>query len=93
MQKNKYIGSFEFIDNGRGGEFKVELLGRINNCGVIRPRFYVTKDDYKNIKKGKVYRFMNLFNFKNFRIDIWSKINGKSRTTSTRIKYFINQSH
>ncbi|MCD6591137.1 MAG: 30S ribosomal protein S8 [Candidatus Aenigmarchaeota archaeon] len=59
MQKNKYIGSFEFIDNGRGGEFKVELLGRINNCGVIRPRFYVTKDEFIDWEK----RFLPSVNF------------------------------
>jgi len=46
MQKNKYIGSFEFIDDGRSGKFKVELLGRINNCGPIRPRTYITKDEF-----------------------------------------------
>ena len=46
MQKNNYIGSFEFIDDGKSGKFKVELLGRINNCGSIRPRFYITKGDF-----------------------------------------------
>ena len=46
MQKNKYIGSFEFIDDGKSGKFKVELLGRINDCGSIRPRFYITKDEF-----------------------------------------------
>jgi small subunit ribosomal protein S8 len=46
MQKNNYIGSFEFIDDGKSGKFKVELLGRINNCGSIRPRFYITKNDF-----------------------------------------------
>lgn len=46
MQKNNYIGSFEFIDDGRSGKFKVELLGRINDCGSIRPRFYITKKDF-----------------------------------------------
>lgn len=46
MQKNNYIGSFEFIDDGKSGKFKVELLGRINNCGSIRPRFYITKKDF-----------------------------------------------
>ena len=46
MQKNGYIGSFEFIDDGKSGKFKIELLGRINNCGPIRPRFYITKDDF-----------------------------------------------
>ncbi len=46
MQKNGYIGSFEFIDDGKSGTFRVELLGRINDCGSIRPRFYVTKGDF-----------------------------------------------
>jgi small subunit ribosomal protein S8 len=46
MQKNTYIGSFEFIDDGKSGQFKVELLGRINDCGSIRPRSYITKDDF-----------------------------------------------
>jgi small subunit ribosomal protein S8 len=46
MQKNKYIGSFEFIDDGKSGQFKVELLGRINDCGAIRPRFYLSKKEF-----------------------------------------------
>ena len=46
MQKNKYIGEFEFIDDGIAGKFKIQLLGRINKCGVISPRYSVTKSDY-----------------------------------------------
>ncbi len=46
MQKNKYIGSFEFIDDGKSGKFRVELLGRINDCGAIRPRFYINKMEF-----------------------------------------------
>lgn len=34
-----YIGEFEFMDDGKSGMFKVKLLGRINRCGVIKPRF------------------------------------------------------
>ncbi len=41
MQKNGYIGQFEFIDDGRSGKFKVQLLGRVNKCGAIKPRYYV----------------------------------------------------
>ncbi|MGQ4914931.1 MAG: 30S ribosomal protein S8 [Candidatus Asgardarchaeia archaeon] len=41
MQKEGYIGMFEFIDDGRSGKFKIQLLGRINKCGVISPRFPV----------------------------------------------------
>ena len=41
LQKRKYIGEFEFIDDGVGGKLRVQLLGRINKCGAISPRFPV----------------------------------------------------
>jgi small subunit ribosomal protein S8 len=41
LQKKKYVGEFEFIDDGVGGKLRVELLGRINRCGAISPRFPV----------------------------------------------------
>ncbi|MEM2272782.1 MAG: 30S ribosomal protein S8 [Candidatus Bathyarchaeia archaeon] len=45
MQMHGYIGEFEFIDDGRTGKFRVQLLGRINKCGAIRPRYsFRTKD-------------------------------------------------
>lgn len=46
MQKSGYIGNFEFIDDGRQGQFKVELIGKINKSRSIRPRFAVKKDGY-----------------------------------------------
>lgn len=45
MLDNGYIGEFEFIEDGRGGKFKVKLNGNINNCGVIKPRFSVKKNE------------------------------------------------
>jgi len=42
LQRNGYVGEFEFIDDGRSGKFRVQLMGRINKCGAIRPR-YATK--------------------------------------------------
>lgn len=45
MQKRGYIGEFEIIDDHRSGKIVVELLGRINKCGVISPRFDVTLGD------------------------------------------------
>ena len=39
MQKNGYIGDFEVIDDHRAGKIVIELIGRINKCGVISPRF------------------------------------------------------
>ncbi|MEM0043440.1 MAG: 30S ribosomal protein S8 [Sulfolobales archaeon] len=42
MQRYGYIGEFEYIDDGRQGKFKIQLLGRINNAGAIKPRTPVT---------------------------------------------------
>ena len=36
MNKHSFIGSFERI---QGGELRVNLLGNINDCGSIKPRF------------------------------------------------------
>ncbi|WP_457615228.1 30S ribosomal protein S8 [Methanopyrus sp.] len=47
MQEYGYIGSFEFIDDGRSGKFLVKLVGRINDCGVIKPRHPVKKDEWE----------------------------------------------
>ncbi|MEM1681503.1 MAG: 30S ribosomal protein S8 [Sulfolobales archaeon] len=41
MQRYGYIGEFEHIDDGRWGKLKVQLLGRINKCGAIKPRYSV----------------------------------------------------
>jgi small subunit ribosomal protein S8 len=46
LQKQGYIGEFEQVDDGRSGKFRIQLLARINKCGVITPRFSVKKDGY-----------------------------------------------
>jgi small subunit ribosomal protein S8 len=51
IQLNGYIGEFEFIDDGRAGKFKIQLLGRINKCGAIRPRFPVKADKFEEWEK------------------------------------------
>jgi small subunit ribosomal protein S8 len=51
MQLNGYIGEFEFIDDGRSGKFKVQLLGRINRCGAIKPRFPVRIEEFEEWEK------------------------------------------
>jgi small subunit ribosomal protein S8 len=51
MQLNGYIGEFEFVDDGRSGKFKVQLLGRINKCGAVRPRFSVKADGFEGWEK------------------------------------------
>ena len=51
MQQNGYIGEFEFIDDGRTGKFRIQLLGRINNCGVIKPRHAVKRKNIEFFEK------------------------------------------
>ena len=49
MQKRNYIGDFEVVDDRRGGKVVIELLGRINKCGVISPRFYIGVTEYEKV--------------------------------------------
>ncbi len=46
-----YIGAAESVTDGRGGVVRVNLLGNINKCGVIKPRFAVTMDEYEKFEK------------------------------------------
>lgn len=46
MQKYGYIGEFELIDDRIMPKLKVQLLGRINNCGAIKPRYPVKWDQF-----------------------------------------------
>ncbi|KAI8987430.1 40S ribosomal protein S22-A [Mycotypha africana] len=41
MQKHGYIGEFEIVDDHRSGKIVIQLIGRINKCGVISPRFNI----------------------------------------------------
>ena len=47
MQKRNYIGDFEVVDDRRGGKVVIELLGKINKCGVISPRFDIKVNEYE----------------------------------------------
>lgn len=51
MKDRGYIAEFEFIDDGKAGIFKVKLQGKINKCGVVKPRFAVSKDEFEKWEK------------------------------------------
>ena len=46
MQMHGYIGEYEVVDDHRNGKIVVNLLGRINKCGVLSPRFDITLDRF-----------------------------------------------
>ena len=51
LQDHGYIGTYEFINDGRGGKFKIELKGKIVDCNVIKPRFSVKVDEFERWEK------------------------------------------
>ena len=54
MKNNGYIGDFKEIEDGKGGKIIVNLIGKINKVGVIKPRFSVKINQYEKYEK----RFM-----------------------------------
>eukprot|EP00825_Cyclidium_porcatum_P038318 TRINITY_DN441_c0_g1_i1.p1 TRINITY_DN441_c0_g1~~TRINITY_DN441_c0_g1_i1.p1 ORF type:complete len:165 (-),score=27.50 TRINITY_DN441_c0_g1_i1:232-726(-) len=47
MQKYGYIGEFEIIDDHRSKKIVIELMGRLNKCGVISPRYDIQFTDFE----------------------------------------------
>ena len=45
LKEKGYIGKFEHVDDGKAGLFQVELIGIINNCGVIKPRYPIKREE------------------------------------------------
>ena len=59
MREKMYVGSYEEIEDGKGGFLKINLLGKINKCGVIKPRFAVKIEGIEKFEK----RFLPAKNF------------------------------
>ena len=51
MQENLFIGEFKEIDDGKGGVMKIELIGKINKCGVIKPHYSAKRDEFEKFEK------------------------------------------
>lgn len=51
MNEHRFVGSYEEIDDGKGGILKINLLGNINKCGVVKPRFSTKKNGFEKWEK------------------------------------------
>ncbi|MBP2172118.1 30S ribosomal protein S8 [Methanococcus voltae] len=51
MQDQGYIGNFEYIEDGKAGVYKVTLIGQINKCGAVKPRFAVKNQEFEKFEK------------------------------------------
>lgn len=51
LKDNSYIGDFEIVKDNKGDLIKINLIGRINKTGVIKPRFSLEKDEFEKFEK------------------------------------------
>lgn len=51
IKDNMYIGSINHVEDGKGGMFKISLLGNINKCGAIKPRYSLGKEEFEKFEK------------------------------------------
>ena len=65
----QYIGSSKEFEDGKGNLLEINLIGKINKCGAIKPRSAVKKDGFEKFEK----RYLPA---KGFGILIVSTVNG-----------------
>ena len=51
MNENGYVGAYEEIPTARGKILKINLIGQINKCGTIKPRYSVKKTEFVKFEK------------------------------------------
>lgn len=51
MKDNGYIGDFKELEDTRGNYIRLNLIGGINNCGVIKPRYSIKQTDFEKFEK------------------------------------------
>ena len=51
FQAEGFIDGFDVVDSPHGGDVTIHLTQRINDCGVIKPRYPVKADEYAQWEK------------------------------------------
>lgn len=51
MHENGYLGEVKENKDTKGGKLTVSLIGTINKCGAIKPRFPVKKNAFERFEK------------------------------------------
>jgi len=51
LNKSMYIGDYVEKEDDKGNYLIVNLLGRINKCGVVKPRFSTKKAGFEKFEK------------------------------------------
>ncbi len=59
MNEHRYIGDSEEMEEGQNKALKISLLGNVNKCGVIKPRFSAKHNGFEKWEK----RYLPAHNF------------------------------
>jgi small subunit ribosomal protein S8 len=51
MKDNLFLGEVNRVKDERGDYIKLSLLGKINKCGTIKPRYPMKKTEYEKFEK------------------------------------------
>jgi small subunit ribosomal protein S8 len=51
MNANNYVGTFIEVKDIKMNKLKLNLLGNVNKCGAIKPRYNVKVDGYEKFEK------------------------------------------
>ena len=46
FKEHDYIKEFEMVEDHKGGIYRIVLSQKINDCGAIKPRFPIKKDEF-----------------------------------------------
>lgn len=50
MKEKGYVGDFKEVEDSRGNYIKLNLIGSINKCGVIKPRYSVKNKNFEKFE-------------------------------------------
>ncbi len=51
LNKEGYVGSYELVKNNKGDILKLNLLGKINKCGAIKPKFSIKENQFEKYER------------------------------------------
>jgi small subunit ribosomal protein S8 len=51
MNEQRFIGTFTEVKDRKGNTLRLHLLGAINKCGVVKPRYALSKDGFEKFER------------------------------------------
>lgn len=80
MNSHNYVGKYTTANTTRGEVLNLNLLGKINKCGVIKPRFNIKKDEFEKFERrylpAKGFGFLLVSTSKGIMTNEEAKTNG-----------------